>query len=756
MSSATCITVESYSFSATLAPNLHLTEYKSIRPYQLGPVEAIVRDSPQKLLGQEMIFEIASSIQDALEEIVQSKLASKEKPSLDEERAQKAMQAQLQAQQKEEQIRRNKEKEAMERQRKLEREIAEELKRQKKHARESHEKHKASDLEYEDIDTAEDSILFDRTIKINRGVSGISYVFRKVSGMVKVATGPIMSVYTVRPILPPDQVNDLPLVLKQVDIPDRYTSGVDGKQEIQKLEQELDSLTNLRHANVVEVYESKVSRTTETEGGSSDGWRISVLMEYSNKGSLHDLLETVDVVNVATARSWTISLLEALDYLHRMGAVHRGIHAGNVLLFRQGIGNSTVPKFADIGYTQSLLHIIDRGDDASPPTSSTLASPKSAFWFPPEFSHDKTSRPNRKTDIWNLGVVFLQMIFGLKVVQRHSSPGALLESMEVSDSLSDFLERIFKPDPKKRPTAFDLLPSEFLRNDDPIHPPEEPSSPMSSHARLSWPNLGPNVRNTSRRRHDSIGGLAAGPSRYANDFTELGSLGKGGFGKVVKARNKLDGRAYAIKKITQKSGAMLTHILHEVILLSRLNHKYVIRYFTAWLEEDFPGANKRRGGMDSVEGGDDDDDSEEDDSEEDDESDEDSNSQAVDFSESTKSRAKNSHGSDDGEGEFIASSTGGLDFISGSGYPKIQFGYDSDETEESASSEDGAGGGSGEGNQKSSSDSETKSVSPKQIALSRTVSNEKKRKMNITLYIQMSLAERQVGQCTLPYNFIII
>lgn len=738
------------------APDLRLTEYDSIRPYQLEPLKNILQECPNKLLGQEMVFEIASSVQDALEEIVQSKLASKEKPSLDEERAQKVMAAQLQARQEEEVVRQKKEREAIEKQRKLEKEIAEELRRQKEHVRESHEKHRASSLEYKDLETSEDisSVLFDRVIQIKRGVSGSSYLFRKVSGMVKVATGPIMSVYTVRPILPSDQVNDLPLVLKQVDISDRYISGSDGKQEIQKLEEELDSLTKLSHPNVVEVYESKVSRTTATEG---KGWRISVLMEYSNKGSLHDLLETVDVVGVGTARSWTISLLEALDYLHRRNTVHKGIHAGNVLLFRQGIDNSTVPKFTDVGYAQSLLHIISHGDDASPLASSALTSPKSAFWFPPELSHNKTSSPNRKTDIWNLGVILLQMIFGLKVVQKYSSPGALLESIEVSDSLADFLERIFKPDPKKRPTAFDLLPSEFLRNDDPIYPPIAPPSPVSSHTRLSWnPPFG--TRNTSRHRHDSVsglvGGLATGPSRYANDFQEMGSLGKGGFGKVVKARNRLDGRAYAIKKITQKSGVMLNHILHEVILLSKLNHKYVVRYFAAWLEEEDFVSRSKKVREDHMEGedseGGSEEDSEEDSDDDDEDDDDDSNSQAVSFSESSEavgSRVKNDDGTSDDGVEFIASSTGGLDFISGSGCPKIQFGYDSDETDESTSSEEGSEGvevGMVTTEGKNSS-SETKSIGPKQVTLKRTASNSNRKRANITLYIQMSLAERQVS-----------
>jgi hypothetical protein len=38
-------------------------------------------------------------------------------------------------------------------------------------------------------------------------------------------------------------------------------------------------------------------------------------------------------------------------------------------------------------------------------------------------------------------------------------------------------------------------------------------------------------------------------SRFRADFEALGKLGKGGFGEVVKAQNKLDGVVYAIKVI---------------------------------------------------------------------------------------------------------------------------------------------------------------------------------------------------------------
>lgn len=66
---------------------------------------------------------------------------------------------------------------------------------------------------------------------------------------------------------------------------------------------------------------------------------------------------------------------------------------------------------------------------------------------------------------------------------------------------------------------------------------------------------------------------------------ELQHLGRGGFGLVVGAVNRLDGRMYAIKKIlmSRQSSSSYARILREVTTLSRLQHPHVVRYFQASL-----------------------------------------------------------------------------------------------------------------------------------------------------------------------------
>lgn len=85
----------------------------------------------------------------------------------------------------------------------------------------------------------------------------------------------------------------------------------------------------------------------------------------------------------------------------------------------------------------------------------------------------------------------------------------------------------------------------------------------------------------------------AGSSRYQTDFIELGLLGRGGGGEVVKVRNRLDRRIYAVKKILLESevgkdakyaAIQNRKLRREVTTISRITHKNIVRYYQAWVE----------------------------------------------------------------------------------------------------------------------------------------------------------------------------
>ncbi|XP_011867892.1 PREDICTED: eukaryotic translation initiation factor 2-alpha kinase-like [Vollenhovia emeryi] len=74
-------------------------------------------------------------------------------------------------------------------------------------------------------------------------------------------------------------------------------------------------------------------------------------------------------------------------------------------------------------------------------------------------------------------------------------------------------------------------------------------------------------------------------SHYLTDFEPVNCLGKGGYGVVFEARNKIDDCNYAIKRIAlSNSQDSRDRVLREVKALAKLDHHNIVRYFHAWLE----------------------------------------------------------------------------------------------------------------------------------------------------------------------------
>ncbi|XP_041803758.1 interferon-induced, double-stranded RNA-activated protein kinase-like [Chelmon rostratus] len=69
-------------------------------------------------------------------------------------------------------------------------------------------------------------------------------------------------------------------------------------------------------------------------------------------------------------------------------------------------------------------------------------------------------------------------------------------------------------------------------------------------------------------------------SRFASEFDSMMCLGKGAFGRVFKAREKLLEKYFAVKIVRCKEKA-----LREVGALSDLHHCNIVRYYTCWLED---------------------------------------------------------------------------------------------------------------------------------------------------------------------------
>ncbi|CAF0993205.1 unnamed protein product [Adineta ricciae] len=73
-------------------------------------------------------------------------------------------------------------------------------------------------------------------------------------------------------------------------------------------------------------------------------------------------------------------------------------------------------------------------------------------------------------------------------------------------------------------------------------------------------------------------------SRYASEYEHVRFLGRGGFGVVFEAINKLDERRVAIKRVSLKKSSGKERALKEIRSLAVLNHPNLIQYYYAWNE----------------------------------------------------------------------------------------------------------------------------------------------------------------------------
>jgi eukaryotic translation initiation factor 2-alpha kinase 4 len=613
-------------------PLLSLKDDDDLREGTKFKLQKVIETKPKELIKREeaMIMDIVDFLRDILEDAAAAKAAGRELPSLEEERAIHEMEATRLAQEQQEEEERKRQDEKREEDRMLGAMIQEELSRQRAKNSEAKKKTKApskiKDIYLDDeFEEQRERIVFDQPMALVDEHNN-PRLFQAVAVMVKIRSGPVADCFTVRPILRGS--HSQVLILKKSCLPANGNDNANFKAQLRALENELEEAKKCKHQSILELYDFKVQKAAKETSSSENLWTVSVLTEYGNKGSLEEVLDIAGDLGVEKVRAWTIELLDALRYLHDRGIVHKDLQASNILLVRSTTGNITA-KLADAGF-QRVLHDLNRVTAVD-----TLAVAKSIYWLPPETANAANPVYTQKTDVWDLGVIFLQMIFGLGVLQKYASPDRVTDALDLSESLHEIIHKFFKSDPKKRPRAFELSSSEFLATDAPI---------MADDASAYISRLGSSTAllpvTPNRQRHDSMNAVLP-DSRFRADFIEEGRLGKGGFGEVVKVRKKLDGQFYAIKKITQKSTASLTEVLNEVRLLSQLNHNHVVRYFNTCTEE-VP--------------------------------------EALDTEDTESSTLDESIGmAISGPSVEFGASTGGLDFISSSGYPAIEFGYESDD-----------------------------------------------------------------------------
>ncbi|KAK4057521.1 eukaryotic translation initiation factor 2-alpha kinase [Microbotryomycetes sp. JL221] len=390
-----------------------------------------------------------------------------------------------------------------------------------------------------------------------------------------------------------------------VDILAPHFMTTHGKRKVAKVQTDLDRVRRLRHPHLTVLYGYRLARFTSTffpanpqsrlAVRSGDGWTLVIVSETSQGQSLKDLLTTVGEIKSDRALSYFTQIVAAVECLHSANIVHKAIRPRAITIGREGI------KLGEASWFQRIVDL----NKAEPWVHANTEDDCPEAWTCPEAVDDPFAY-DRSRDMWDLGVVFAQMVFGLDVFRKFLSPADLVRSL--ARNAAPVLRKVFSDllltEAKKRTTvarlhAQLLESSNSISSQDTLIVPTTPKFNNGFHttlkAGLETPLHSPAGQAELSQSLDKQVGFFWQPrslgSRYRSEFEELEFLGRGGGGQVVKARNRLDGHLYAVKKIRlPHDRASENKILREVTIWSRMNHPNIVRYHTAWTETEGPSS----------------------------------------------------------------------------------------------------------------------------------------------------------------------
>ena len=537
-------------------PKLILRFGDEVRQSTRVAAQDVIREIPKTLLGSEMIYDLTT----ALQEVLDNSLAfdTRDIPTLDEERAAR----EEATQQKARELEANKQIEA----RKLAEQTA--LSQENEHLLQLSLQEKArAERRTANLNIASQRTIlpldiaggldFERSSAKVRDPTGKVIDVRAVFHKTQYRKGPVTTIYLVQPWQESDSYAQNPfLCLRELHVQGEDSSF---RRRIQALESRLENqMRGAGHASNIKPLNFRIQRSSSGQAGTTS-WSISVLTEFTPKGSLQDFLSIAETVDSKRAKLWSLQLLEGLHSYHQQGLAHGNVHLANILLWESETF-TTVVRWSD-GVYGNVMHLLANDTRMNLPLG----------WTAPEvLTIEEGQDPVPSTDIWNFGVCLIQLAFGQNVLQKYDTPVMAISELDITQSLRSLVDSLFNTNFKKRLSAWDLLHFEFFRNDETF---------LAEDRRLSQ-------LTKVRTRRESEAPIEM--SEYARKFVEEGRLGRGGFGEVFRARNKTDGQLYAVKKIKARSRRALDPVLSEVTVLSRLNHPNVVRYFASWIEEDVP------------------------------------------------------------------------------------------------------------------------------------------------------------------------
>ena len=163
-----------------------------------------------------------------------------------------------------------------------------------------------------------------------------------------------------------------------------------------RFRREARAVAQLNNPNIVSIYDSGEEQLEDAAGNTVQVPYI--VMEYIKGQTLRDIIQVNGSLSPQDAEQVMIGVLNALDYSHRMGIIHRDIKPGNIMISDQG----TV-KVMDFGIARAM-------DDSSATMTQNQGVVGTAQYLSPEQARGE--QVGAKSDLYSAGCVLYEMLTG--------------------------------------------------------------------------------------------------------------------------------------------------------------------------------------------------------------------------------------------------------------------------------------------------------------------------------------------------------
>jgi len=200
-------------------------------------------------------------------------------------------------------------------------------------------------------------------------------------------------------------------------------AGMNSREVIRRFESERQALALMDHPGIARVFDA----------GSTPQGTPYFVMEYASGEPIttycdRRALPTRDRLEIFR------QLCEAVQHAHQKAIIHRDLKPSNILVTE--VDGRPVPKVIDFGIAKALGPSLT-GDTMFTRMGALMGTPE---YMSPEQALSSGEDIDTRTDVYSLGVVFYELLAGVRPIEMRQSP------------LAEFLQRLRETDPPKPST----------------------------------------------------------------------------------------------------------------------------------------------------------------------------------------------------------------------------------------------------------------------------------------------------------------